>query len=138
MNHSHFSPTLGALLTLAAALAAAPPWAVAKAAAPSAKALYQRDIARCGTQRPAAERDNCLSEASTANQARLPAVVDTDPGRYARNALLRCQVLKGADRQDCVSRMHGAGTTSGSVAEGGIYRELVTLEAAPADAPAAR
>ncbi len=130
MNLHPASPTLSALL-LAATLACAPGLAMAKPAAPSAQALYQRDMARCNTQRPAEERSDCFSEASTANQARLPQVADPDPGRYERNALKRCEVLKGPDRQDCVARMRGAGTTRGSVAEGGIYRELVTLETLP-------
>lgn len=42
-----------------------------------------------------------------------------------------------SDRNDCVARIQGQGTTSGSVAAGGIYRELVTrivgeVPAAPA------
>ena len=52
-----------------------------------------------------------------------------------RNALLRCERLSGDDRQDCVARIKGHGTESGSVESGGIYRELVTLEAAPPKAP---
>lgn len=84
------------------------------------------------------ERANCLSEASTAYQASLPPEVDTDPGRYARNALARCQPLTADDRQDCLARMAGQGTTSGSVSGGGIYRELVTREPAAASSAASR
>ena len=60
--------------------------------------------------------------------------IDPAPGRYARNALKRCEPLSEPDRGDCVARMQGGGTTSGSVAGGGIYRELVTRE--PSVAPA--
>ena len=81
------------------------------------------------------QRANCLSEASTANAARQPPQADTDPGRYARNAVERCKALRDPDRGDCIARIQGAGTTSGSVAAGGIYRELVTRETATPDAP---
>jgi len=81
------------------------------------------------------DRDDCLSDASTARAAREPATVDPDPGRYARNALKRCEPLPQPERGDCLARMQGRGTTTGSVAGGGIYRELVTPE--PAAEPAA-
>ena len=55
------------------------------------------------------------------------AALDSDPAQYMRNALTRCESLKGDDRIDCVSRIHGAGTLSGSVEGGGLYRELVTI-----------
>ena len=45
---------------------------------------------------------------------------------YVRNALQRCERLP-----DEVSRMQGQGATSGSVAGGGIYRELMTRELIP-------
>ena len=32
-----------------------------------------------------------------------------------------------------MARMRGAGSTSGSVATGGIYRELTTIEVGPVD-----
>ncbi len=101
------------------------------AATPSPAGAYQRDIARCMRIAIHGERANCLSEASTAHAATLPATVDTDPGRFARNALERCKPLSEPDRGDCVARIQGQGTTSGSVAGGGIYRELVTREPAP-------
>jgi len=40
------------------------------------------------------------------------------------------------DRADCEARMRGQGTTSGSAAPGGIYRELVTRTVGPVE-PAA-
>ena len=44
----------------------------------------------------------------------------------AENALKRCTPLPEELRRDCEARMRGAGTVSGSVEAGGIYRELVT------------
>ncbi len=127
------------LIALAAATASA--WSASAAAATPAAAAaskgdrpaasaspspYQRDQARCMRMRIHGERANCLSEASTAQQARKPSTVDPDPGRYARNAIERCKPLPEPDRSDCVARMQGQGTTSGSVSGGGISRELVT------------
>lgn len=109
--------------------------AAAAAAPPDGAPRYQREQARCMSLRVHGERANCLSEASTAYQATLPAVADPDPGRYVRHAIERCKALPDADRQDCLTRMAGGGTTTGSVASGGIYRELVTREpATPASA----
>jgi hypothetical protein len=120
--------SMGSLLWLAAMTAAAPALAADRASSAASEAQYQRDAAVCLSKGYKGARNECLSDASTARASREPVTVDADPGRYARNALQRCEALKGDDRNDCVARMQGQGTTSGSVAGGGIYRELVTRE----------
>ena len=127
-----------AFCVLTAALACAPAALAAQKAKPlDIQARYQRDSALCMSSRYQGDRDECLSEASTARSMALPPEVDPDPGRYARNALKRCEPLPEPDRRDCVARMQGQGTTRGTVAGGGIYRELVTIETvAPTAAPA--
>jgi hypothetical protein len=121
------------LCLAAAALGGAPAALAADKAKPlDIQARYQRDSALCMSAKYKGDRDECLGEASTARSMALPSPVDLDPGRYARNALKRCEPLPEAERRDCVSRMQGQGTTNGSVAGGGIYRELVTRESAPA------
>jgi hypothetical protein len=127
------------LLALAALLGASPALAADRGSAAASEARYQRDAAVCLSKGYKGARNECLSDASTARASREPVTIDPDPGRYARNALQRCEALKEPDRGDCVARMQGQGTTSGSVAGGGIYRELVTREvvvvpAAPASA----
>jgi hypothetical protein len=77
----------------------------------------------------------CMSKADAQVMRSRQAALDRDPGQYVRNALVRCERLSGDDRQDCVSRIGGQGTTSGSVEGGGIYRELVTREAGAVPAP---
>jgi hypothetical protein len=52
---------------------------------------------------------------------------DIDPP-FTKNVSLRCDALSGDDNRDCLARMAGEGTVSGSVAGGGIYRELVVFE----------
>jgi len=128
------------LLVVTAALGASPALAAGTSSAAASEARYQRDAAVCLSRGYKGARNECLSDASTARASREPVTIDPDPGRYARNALKRCDALQDPDRGDCVARMQGQGTTSGSVAGGGIYRELVTREvvvpAAPASAAA--
>ena len=140
-RHSPFRPMtqiacLVALLTsLGMGLAEAATKAATQAATSSAAVQYQRDRAKCARLRDHDERANCLSEASTANASRQPASTTDDSGRYEGNALMRCDRLPEPDAGDCRARIKGRGTTSGSVAGGGIYRELVTIEAPPVAAP---
>ena len=109
----------------------APVLAVGPSSAAKSEARYQRDAAVCLNPRYAGDKDECLSEAGTARSSREPVTIDLDPGRFARNALRRCEPLPAPDRIDCLARMQGQGTATGSVAGGGIYRELVTREASP-------
>lgn len=117
-----------ALATLFAVITLAPPaLALDNDAGPDAQRIYQRERARCnGLQREA--RANCLSDASTVAAAAQPKGREEDPARYARNAIERCKVLPADDRTECLARMHGLGTMSGSVAGGGIYRELRSVQ----------
>lgn len=112
-----------ALLSTSAAVFAAD-----KAAPLSAKARLQHDRVACARILDQGVRDECLSEASTRYAGTQPSHPDESPAQLTRNALKRCEALREPDRQDCVRRMQGQGTISGSVAGGGIYRELVTRE----------
>ncbi len=112
-----------ALLTTPATFAAA-----GNAGPMSAKARLQHDRVACSRIRDQGDRDECLSEASTLYAGTQPSNPNENPAQLTRNALRRCEPLREPDRQDCVLRMQGQGTTTGSVAAGGIYRELVTTE----------
>jgi hypothetical protein len=126
--------SLGSLL-FAATLSAAPAFAATKAGPPDARASLQRDRVACMRLREDDARQNCLSEASTRFASTQPSAADEDAAQLLRNALRRCEPLHDADKQDCVARIQGQGTTSGSVAGGGIYRELVTREVGVAAVP---
>ena len=106
----------------------------AAAAQTEAKAAPARSRGACPTVRGDA-RDNCLSEASTRLASTRPSHPAENPEQLMRNALRRCEPLRDPDRQDCVARIRGEGTSTGSVAEGGIYRELVTREVGAMPAP---
>jgi len=137
-SHPRRARPMWALGLLMAAIGVAPALATGSSSAAKSEARYQRDAAICLSSRYTGDKDECLSEASTARAGREPATIDLDPGRYARNVLKRCEPLPQDDRLDCIARMQGRGTTTGSVASGGIYREMVTREVgvAPAVAPA--
>ena len=118
----------GLLLAASAALAAG------DAAAPP-QARYQSDRAACLSGQSAEDQATCLREAAAAREEARRGRLDNGVRDYERNATLRCQPLPEDQRRDCLARMHGQGTTSGSVEEGGIYREMVTREiGAPPDA----
>ncbi len=112
---------------LAVVLATPAAFAAGPAAPTDARAQVQRSGTTCTPVR-GDERANCLSEASTRFASTRPSHPDENPEQLARNALRRCEPLREPDRRDCVARIQGQGTTTGSVAGGGIYRELVTRE----------
>lgn len=116
--------------TPSAAVAAPSSWAgQSPATAPAdARARYARESAACGRIAEHGARANCLSEASTRLAATQPPVPGENPEALRENQLRRCEALPDAERKDCVARMQGRGTASGSVEGGGIYRELITRE----------
>jgi hypothetical protein len=127
-------PTL-ALLMLGAVLASASAMAASKTASADALARYQQERAICMTGQSNQDRATCLREAGAAYaEAKRRASGSADPAQYTANALKRCERLPEDDRRDCMARMQGQGTTSGSAASGGIYRELVTRETVPPSA----
>lgn len=132
MNNArrHFSPALMALLALAAAFAGPAAAAAGKTDLAAAQTRYQQERAVCLNGQSNQDRSTCLREAGAAYAQARKGGLDDGPADYTRNASQRCDVLPGADRLDCLARMQGQGTTSGSVAGGGIYRELVTRESA--------
>jgi hypothetical protein len=76
---------------------------------------YQREAGVRYALRSFDSRAECLSEAGLRRAIALPTPVNEYPDALARNALKRCEPLSEPDRTDCVARMQGQGTTSGSV-----------------------
>ena len=79
------------------------------------------------------KRDPHVHEAQAARQeARQGKLKDpVDAAQQERNRYARCEVHKGEDRELCIRRMNGEGTITGSVAGGGLLRELTVT--VPAD-----
>ncbi|WP_372658193.1 hypothetical protein [Hydrogenophaga sp.] len=145
MHPTHSIRPLWSLLALGAALAASPVLAAGQTGSSEAQARYQRDVAACKIAPQGSDKAACLREAGAVRASQKPERTDADPGRFERNALKRCEPLPEPDRGHCVARIQGQGVTNGSVASGGIYRELTTREpvlpapsAAGTVAPAAR
>jgi hypothetical protein len=90
-----------------------------------AQARFQVERSACLSGSTNQSRATCLQEASAAlAQARLGQLDTSDDTTYTRNKINRCEALPQDDREDCLRRMRGEGSTSGSVEAGGIYREL--------------
>jgi hypothetical protein len=125
---TYLSRSTLALLMLGAALASASAMAAGKADSADALARYQQERAVCISGQSNQDRATCLREAAAAYAQEKNGGLRDDPAQYKANASKRCERLPDADRRDCMARMDGQGTTSGSAASGGIYRELVTRE----------
>ena len=101
----------------------------------SASARYQQDRAACMNGQSNQDRATCLKEAGAAyNEAKHGGlkVTGSSGGRsdLEANSTQRCMALPAEDAKACMARMRGEGSTSGTVASGGMLRELVTLEPA--------
>ena len=93
----------------------------------NAKAVYERDRAACMSGATGGQdRATCLKEAGAALQESKRGSLNDGQAQFEQNRVLRCDSQPTQDRPDCLRRMNGEGTTSGSVEGGGILRELVT------------
>ena len=135
-------PRAGPLSMLMATLvlASASVLADAKGDMADARARHQQERAACKSAPADQDRASCLREADAAfadvKQGTKQGATDEPSATLKRNANKRCDALPDEERQACIARMKGQGHTTGSVAKGGIYRELVTTEPAPPARPA--
>lgn len=97
-----------------------------------ASSRYRSELAACTNGSSQQDHATCLKEAGAARDEARHGRLGTGSVASESNATARCKALPAKDRDDCIARINGAGTTSGSVREGGIYRELVTTTPAPA------
>ncbi len=104
----------------------------------AAEYRYKKEVADCAVTNPVVGRAECLREARNSwAEYRHGRMNETwKPSDFERNALQRCEVHSGDDRTDCIARIRGQGRTIGSVAGGGILRELTTRKVMPVTAPA--
>lgn len=128
-------PFARGLLAAAALLALAP--AVLAQGKPSRAAIdetYRQDRAACLDSASLHERSACLREAGAARAEALRGrpLTGASPEELARNALQRCQRLPPENKMLCERMARGEGTASGSVAAGGLIKELEIQVPAPA------
>lgn len=119
-------PFLNLSACAAAALLVAGMAAAAGGGQSEAQARYQQERAACISGQSNQDRATCLREAGAALQEAKRGRLGDTPSAYEQNQVARCDRLAGGDREDCLRRMKGEGTVSGSVEGGGIYRELRT------------
>jgi hypothetical protein len=112
-----------ALLLLSVAFSATEARAAGDSA--SATARYQADRAHCNSGQSNQDRATCLKEAGAALEESRRGHLHDDKAVDKSNAYLRCDALPAGDRDACQRRINGEGTTSGSVLDGGLSRELV-------------
>jgi len=88
---------------------------------------YQSEVQACMNGKTQQDQATCLKEARNAaaekNRGRLNAY-----GEHEQNAMARCDVHQTAeDRAACEARVLGYGSVDGSVAGGGLIREVETV-----------
>jgi hypothetical protein len=96
-----------------------------------ASGSYQHEVQACMSGRTQQDRDTCLREARNAQADKKRGLLDNAGAQYQANAAARCEVLNGEDKAACQARVMGYGNTSGSVAGGGLLREVETVVMPP-------
>lgn len=92
--------------------------------------MYRSEVQSCMQGKTGQDQADCLKEARNAQADKKRGVLDSG-ANYQANARARCGVLAGEDKAACEARMMGYGTVSGSVAGGGVIREVETVVMPP-------
>jgi hypothetical protein len=88
---------------------------------------YQSEVQACMSGATQQDRDTCLKEARNARADKQRGVLDNS-GNAQANAMSRCDVFQsGEDKAACQARVMGMGSADGSVAGGGVIREVETV-----------
>ena len=93
---------------------------------------YEREVQACMSGQTQEARDTCLREARNARADKQKRDLDAAGGKdLGANAMARCEPLSGEDKAACQARVLGYGEKSGSVAGGGVLREVETVVVPP-------
>lgn len=87
----------------------------------------QSEAAACNNGQTQQDRDTCLREVRNANAEKRSGKLDNAGAQFNANAIQRCNALTGEDKIACEARIVGYGNTQGSVAGGGVIREVETV-----------
>jgi hypothetical protein len=85
------------------------------------------EMAACNNGRTQQDRETCLREVRNANADKRSGKLDNAGGQFDANAAQRCNVLTGEEKIACEARVVGLGNPKGSVAGGGVIREVETV-----------
>jgi hypothetical protein len=88
---------------------------------------YQQEVQACMTGKTQQDQATCLTEARNAQADKKRGVLDNAGATFEANARARCDALAGEDKAACQARIMGFGSTTGSVAGGGLLREVETV-----------
>ena len=91
---------------------------------------YRLEVQACNSGRTQEDRDTCLREARNARAEKQRGTLDKGED-YRSNAMARCSPLSGEDKAACEARVMGYGDVSGSVASGGVLRQVETVVMPP-------
>lgn len=92
-----------------------------------ASGSYQQEVNACMTGKTQQDQATCLREARNAQADKKRGVLDNSGAQFEANATARCDVLQGEEAAACQARAMGYGSTTGSVAAGGVLREVETV-----------
>lgn len=95
------------------------------------------EMAACNNGQTQQDRETCMKEVRNANADKRAGRLDNAGGQFGANAAQRCDALTGEQKIACEARVIGIGSTQGSVAEGGVIREVETV-VVPADGSTVR
>jgi hypothetical protein len=100
---------------------------IATATGIDATGSYQSEVQACMSGQTQQDRDTCLKEARNAQADKRRGVLDNH-GNQEQNAKARCDVFTtGEDKAACHARVMGMGSSEGSVAGGGVIRQVETV-----------
>lgn len=85
------------------------------------------EMAACNNGRTQQDRETCMREVRNANADKRSGKLDNAGGQFDANAAQRCNVLTGEEKIACEARVVGLGNPKGSVAGGGVIREVETV-----------
>jgi hypothetical protein len=92
---------------------------------------FQKEMNACMMGKTQQDRDTCMKEARNAQSDKKRGVLDNSGAQFDSNAAARCDVLTGEEKAACQARVVGYGNATGSVAGGGVLREVETVVLPP-------
>ena len=88
---------------------------------------YKQEVEACKSGKTQQDQATCLREAGSARAEKQRGTLGKTDTQWEPNAPARCDVLTGEDKAACLVRIQGRGETTGSVAGGGVLREVETV-----------
>jgi hypothetical protein len=92
---------------------------------------YKQEVQACLAGRTQQARETCMEEARNARAAQRRGELSAGSENFTGNAMARCRPLSGEYKAACEARVMGFGTASGSVAGGGLLREVEIVMVPP-------